>query len=349
MEHCMPVIHRVRVDFNIPGHSYSTTKTKREENPPYENGVGTRALLLLCIQWQVPVPQDLQHAKLSPQSALPFVWILLQGSPRECYKSPVTHWTPSVMHMVWPPAWILQVWTPFHHQSDDLQNLSPRHPKPPTARSPMCLQPHPPQVKMTPSHGWLIPLLHPARITLPMPPSAGQHCPTGSQSNSFNKQGSRCQLVPKPPTARSPMCLQPHPPQVKMTPPHGWLIPLLHPARITLPMPPSAGQHCPTGSQSNSFNKQGSRCQLVPKPPTARSPMCLQPHPPQVKMTPPHGWLIPLLHPAIITLPMPPSAGQHCPTGSQSNSNKQGSRWQVFISTFIGWHSWLCCHLVSAV
>ena len=88
-------------------------------------------------------------------------------------------------------------------------------------------------------------------------------------------------------TTRSPMCLQPHPPQVKMTPPHGWLIPLLHPARITLPMPPSAGQHCPTGSQSNSFNKQGSRCQLVPKPPTARSPMCLQPHPPQVKMTPP--------------------------------------------------------------
>ena len=160
-----------------------------------------------------------------------------------------------------------------------------------TARSPMCLQPHPPQVKMTPPHGWLIPLLHPARITLPMPPSAGQHCPTGSQSNSFNKQGSRCQLVPKPPTARSPMCLQPHPPQVKMTPPHGWLIPLLPPARITLPMPPSAGQHCPTGSQSNSFNKQGSRCQLVPKPPTARSPMCLQPHPPQVKMTPPHGWL----------------------------------------------------------
>ena len=34
MEHRMPVIHRVRVDFNIPGHSYSTTKTKREENPP---------------------------------------------------------------------------------------------------------------------------------------------------------------------------------------------------------------------------------------------------------------------------------------------------------------------------
>ena len=77
-----------------------TTKTKRGENPPYENGVGTRVLLLLCIQWQVPVPQDLQHAKLSPQSALPFVWILLQGSPRGCYKSPVTPWTPSVMHMV---------------------------------------------------------------------------------------------------------------------------------------------------------------------------------------------------------------------------------------------------------
>ena len=101
-----------------------------------------------------------------PKSALPFVWILLQGSPRGCYKSPVTPWTPSVMHMVWPPAWILQVWTPFHHQPDDLQNLSPRHPKPPTARSPMCLQPHPPQVKMTPPHGWLIPLLHPA----------GSHC-----------------------------------------------------------------------------------------------------------------------------------------------------------------------------
>ena len=33
----MPVIHRVRVNFNIPGHSYSTTKIKSEENPPYEN------------------------------------------------------------------------------------------------------------------------------------------------------------------------------------------------------------------------------------------------------------------------------------------------------------------------
>ena len=36
----MPVIHRVRVDFNIPGHSYSTTKTKRGENPPYETTIG---------------------------------------------------------------------------------------------------------------------------------------------------------------------------------------------------------------------------------------------------------------------------------------------------------------------
>ena len=38
----MPVIHRVRVDFNIPGHSYSTTKTKREENPPYETSLEQR-------------------------------------------------------------------------------------------------------------------------------------------------------------------------------------------------------------------------------------------------------------------------------------------------------------------
>ena len=139
----MAVILRVRVDFNIPGkaadgalyashspcpsrlqHPWSSypTRTKREEPPPpYENGVGTRALLLLCIQWQVPVPQDLQHAKLSPQSALPFVWILLQGSPRGCHKSPVTPWTLSVMDMVKPPTSTLQVWTPFHHQSNDLQ------------------------------------------------------------------------------------------------------------------------------------------------------------------------------------------------------------------------------------
>ena len=120
MEHCMPVIHRVRVDFNILGHP--TQRGLREKNPPpYENGVGTRALLLLCIQWQVQVPQDLQHAKLSPQSALPFVWILLQGSPRGCHKSPVTPWTLSVMDMVKPPTSTLQVWTPFHHQSNDLQ------------------------------------------------------------------------------------------------------------------------------------------------------------------------------------------------------------------------------------
>ena len=34
-ELCVPVIHHVRVDFNIPGHSYST-KIKRERNPPYK-------------------------------------------------------------------------------------------------------------------------------------------------------------------------------------------------------------------------------------------------------------------------------------------------------------------------
>ena len=114
MEHCMPVIHRVRVDFNIPSHpTHSTAPTKSERNPPYENGVGTRILPMLCIQWQVPVPQDLQHAKLSPQSALPFVWILLQGLPRGCYKSPVTPWPPSVMDMVKPPTSDLQVWTPL--------------------------------------------------------------------------------------------------------------------------------------------------------------------------------------------------------------------------------------------
>ena len=37
-------------------------------------------------------------------STLPFVWILLQGSPPGCYKSTVTPWTPTVMDMVKPPT-----------------------------------------------------------------------------------------------------------------------------------------------------------------------------------------------------------------------------------------------------
>ena len=83
-----------------PWSSYPT-RTKREENPPLRKWWRIWALLLLCIQWQVPVPQDLQHAKLSPQSAQPFVWILLQGSPPGCYKSPATPWTPSLQSWIW--------------------------------------------------------------------------------------------------------------------------------------------------------------------------------------------------------------------------------------------------------
>ena len=41
MEHCMPVIHRVRVDFNIPGQS------KREEKIP-----PTKTIMYMYLQCQ---------------------------------------------------------------------------------------------------------------------------------------------------------------------------------------------------------------------------------------------------------------------------------------------------------
>ena len=68
-----------------PWSSYPTTTKREGRTPPpllrkwcWNPGIATALRSVV-----VPVPQDLQHAKLSPQSALPFVWIFICNDMRD--------------------------------------------------------------------------------------------------------------------------------------------------------------------------------------------------------------------------------------------------------------------------